>query len=237
MRSTVFAVVAGITILFAGSAFAGGNHVVADDPATGSIQRTASYDWTGAYIGATAGYGWGRNGQVNGAGDIGPYVDIGRAAVSAEVGINWQPTDHLLLGLETDISTELSGSDPVGTDSGVAPYAYYCGSGRCFLKIGYLGTVRGRVGATFGRWLVFGTGGLAYGSVSGGIKNSTWSDLGATTRIGWTAGGGVAYAINHQIAVKAEFLHTDLGTVKVGTLPYYTEAAFNMARIGFDIRF
>jgi outer membrane immunogenic protein len=58
----------------------------------------------------------------------------------------------------------------------------------------YFGTVRGRLGYAWDRTLIYGTGGFAYGSGGGrefGLPNGSTDDF-AT---GWTAGGGIEYAL------------------------------------------
>lgn len=85
-------------------------------------------------------------------------------------------------------------------------------------------TLRGRVGTTVDRFLIYATGGLAYGQ----IKSSTAVDFEDTTtahfleglqhrgsasekRLGWTAGLGAEWAANRNWSVKAEYLYVDFG--------------------------
>lgn len=83
----------------------------------------------------------------------------------------------------------------------------------------FLATVRGRLGLAFDRWLVYGTGGLAIGTVKTtdtalvncGVACTLEVVSDTTTRTGWTAGGGVEYAFTPNWTARVEYLHVDLG--------------------------
>ena len=86
----------------------------------------------------------------------------------------------------------------------------------------YLGTVRGRVGIVVKPTLmVYGMGGLAYGGVSSrigivgadtpGVTAAASGGSFSDTLVGWSAGGGVEWAVCRHWSVKAEYLHYDLG--------------------------
>ena len=66
--------------------------------------------------------------------------------------------------------------------------------------------------------MIYATGGVAYG---GGTSNfsafdsttgSFWTGSPSSTRVGWTIGGGVEYAITNNITIKGEYLYADLGS-------------------------
>jgi outer membrane immunogenic protein len=44
---------------------------------------------------------------------------------------------------------------------------------------------------------------------------STWTGSKNATRVGWTAGAGVEYALDRNWSVKAEYLYYDLGRTTV----------------------
>jgi len=83
----------------------------------------------------------------------------------------------------------------------------------------YFGTVRGRLGYAFDRTLVYGTGGFAYGSGGGrqfGLPNNSTNEF----QTGWTAGGGIEYALptdswlnffrSSAVTLKVEGLYVNL---------------------------
>jgi outer membrane immunogenic protein len=139
------------------------------------------FNWTGFYIGGNAGWGWGSALGTDPSGYI----------IGLQAGYNFQYASGLLAGVETDIAiTGLEASNGTAT-----------------VNLDYLGTVRGRLGYTMDRFLVYGTAGLAYGrgDVSvGGLSNKQ-------THFGWTIGAGVEAMIAPNITARLEYLYADLG--------------------------
>ena len=87
---------------------------------------------------------------------------------------------------------------------------------------GFLGTVRGRAGIAIDRFLVYGAGGVAFGSHSNAWPNTILGTIGGVptcftannannTRFGYAAGAGVEYAFTPNWSVKVEYLFTDPG--------------------------
>jgi outer membrane immunogenic protein len=81
------------------------------------------------------------------------------------------------------------------------------------------GTARARVGFTpADRWLVYATGGLAYGEIRTDAT-VTVAGVGSTatsysqTKAGWAAGAGIEAALGGGWTGKVEYLHMDLGSV------------------------
>jgi opacity protein-like surface antigen len=79
-----------------------------------------------------------------------------------------------------------------------------------------LGTVRGRVGYSWDRFLVYATRGFAYGQVNSQVNISVPGGGGVSIavspmRMGWTVGGGFEYAITNNLTIKTEYLYVDLG--------------------------
>lgn len=129
----------------------------------------------------------------------------------------------MVLGLEADIE----GTRFKGSDSAVSLiFNNFASPNRTAktadLSLDYFGTVRGRLGYDFNGWLVYGTGGFAYGHASldytsnfllgGATVTSVSTGTASEMHTGWTAGAGIEYAINPHWSVKAEWLHVDLGT-------------------------
>ncbi len=167
-----------------------------------------------------------------------------------EAGYNWQMANYLL-GIEADFqgsgqkgsgafsATAPTGSNSIQNSGAIIPIVSTL-AGAYTQKLDWLGTLRGRVGFVQDRWLVFATGGLAYGEVkSNGIVSATgtatpttapFADCGpnscpflplgswsvAQTRIGWTLGAGVEQAFAGNWSWKVEYLHVDLGKVNTG---------------------
>ncbi|GAC1331628.1 MAG: porin family protein [Beijerinckiaceae bacterium] len=176
------------------------------------------FTWTGFYIGANAGGAFraSSGNAYNNAfffGGATPVVGTttttnnGRFIAGGQAGVNWQ-VNQFVLGIEGD------GQALFGGNNNVFPGA----SG--LSKTGFLGTVRGRAGIAFDRFLVYGTGGIAFGSSNlptiavanvAGIPGFFTGAGGNNTRVGYAAGAGVEYAFTNNWSVKLEYLFTDLG--------------------------
>lgn len=174
------------------------------------------FTWTGFYVGLNAGVGINANSSqlgplMNSSGQSDPAFTGG-----GQIGYNWQ-TGAMVLGLETDINY-LGASN---SDSG----SMFGGNGS---SAGYLGTVRGRVGYAMDRFMIYATGGLAYGSSNTPSSMAGLDAFGAphllsnmggtSTSVGFTIGGGVEYALSQNWSIKAEYLYVDLGST---TANYY----------------
>ena len=126
-------------------------------------------------------------------------------------------TNFILFGLEGDIQfSNERGSDDVctvtGCPAGSAGFTNY--------KLDWFGTARGRVGfLPAERILLYATGGLAYGHVTGssliGVSGANAVDFGSwsRTQAGWTVGAGAEAALGGNWSIKFEYLYMDLGHV------------------------
>ncbi len=90
------------------------------------------------------------------------------------------------------------------------------------------GSIRGRFGIAWDRLLIYATGGVVFGgfntnySVTGNTSGLPTVNGGSpffgsnsfsNTRVGWTAGGGIDYAVTNNWSVFVEYRYTDFGTV------------------------
>ena len=83
-------------------------------------------------------------------------------------------------------------------------------AGGCLTKNSWLATVRGRAGYAFDRFLIYGTGGAAFGNIQ---ANFSTHPITTSTSTGWTAGGGVEYALGLNWSAKAEYLRSTRQTM------------------------
>ena len=81
-----------------------------------------------------------------------------------------------------------------------------CAAG-CLTSNNWLSTARGRVGYALDRFLVYGTGGAAFGNVRANFSNDPVS---SATKTGWTVGAGVEVGFARNWSAKAEYLFVDL---------------------------
>jgi outer membrane immunogenic protein len=191
------------------------------------IVQAPIFNWTGFYVGAHAGRGWGNTKHCDEPDDAcTPVFDIDGLVGGATVGLNWQYASWVF-GVEADRS--------FGTIDGSVPTSLQFGCGApCVTEVRGFATVRGRAGPTFDRLFVYGTAGYAFGELFGEVSETT----NRARRTGWTAGAGVEYAFTSQISVKLEYLHVRLGSILSDpTGPYTTYGNFNVVRGGLNYRF
>lgn len=223
----------------------------ADLPVKARVAAAPACSWCGFYVGVNAGYVTNDNSMSTVSAPtpdatlgVVPGVSEGLAALSTgavsvgrkdsfigggQAGYNWV-WGRFLAGVEADIQA-LSNTTAAGT---VANTAVVVGVPVTVTQIGSmstsdLGTLRGRVGFLADpKWLLYATGGLAYGNVGAAntlFQTGTNGFVGAgtasltDTRTGWTAGGGVEWMIAPMWSVKAEYLHYDLGSVRFVNSP------------------
>lgn len=186
-----------------------------------------SFNWTGPYAGLHLGYGWG-NGDTNFFSPNANFGDLAPTTLSPnpagivgglQAGYNYQ-VGRFVFGLEADFSgSGISGNKTSSPIVDTAGNSFPGTTLRTSEQINWYGTLRPRVGYTVTpRTLVYGTGGLAFGNVSYSANTDYRTILGSSypasfnsTNVGWAAGGGVEYAISKCWAVKAEYLHMNLG--------------------------
>lgn len=147
-----------------------------------------------------------------------------------QIGYQWQ-FGTWVAGIEADIQG-IGGNNNSGTFVKTAHLAFdggqnWVGTATFERDNSWLGTLRGRIGFLWTpAFLVYATGGLAYGKTSGDITLDIRNDAfccthippadaffsGDKTRAGWTVGGGVEWMFAPRWSVKAEYLYYDLGS-------------------------
>jgi len=188
---------------------------------------TAPFSWTGLYVGINAGYGWGNTEWSNVFGTSGTFRVTG-PEVGGTIGYNLQ-TGAWVWGLEADLDwAGIRGT----TSAGMCTATF----GSCETRNTWMGTARGRIGYAWDRFMLYATGGAAFGA----LKLSTATGLSETkTKLGWTLGGGVEWAFAGAWSAKLEYLWEDLGKVNCCNTVASTDVRFNtsLVRIGVNYRF
>ena len=213
-------------LLLCGAALAvlldAGSAMAADMAVKAPVMAPAAFSWTGFYVGGNVGGTWADDPStyVGAVAAVATTFTVDMRAQSVigglQIGGNWQ-TGMLVLGAEADFDGRDLNFPAMGVNT-------------TFIREdvsqreGWLGTARGRIGLAEGRALFYVTGGLAYGEVEHSFEKTyplAGVSLGAsdsTVRAGWTAGGGIEYALWKNLIVGAEYLHVDLGTTEL-TVP------------------
>jgi opacity protein-like surface antigen len=154
-------------------------------------------DWSGFYIGAHGGYGWGDvtfdNFFTNGGSqNLKPAGGI----FGGHVGYNWQ-YGSVVAGLEVDFD----GADITGTEN----------TNNVTFKTDELASARARLGySVLPNLLAYGTAGAGWGHSTltptvTGVANGFVND--DTNQFGWVAGVGLEYKVWEHWIVRGEYLH------------------------------
>lgn len=230
--------------------------------------QDARPQWTGFYIGGLVGGAWGQTkarAQVTtGSGAVVlPPADAailngltshdeskGGFTGGLEGGLNYQ-MGSLVLGVEADwTSLDLKNTNHKTAQSPllIAPPIVYSLDQQ--IRTDWMVSLRPRVGYAFGRFLIFATTGLAWTELK---YNASLSDnrippdlasaVSKSTKTGWTAGLGGAYALSDNLSVKGEWLYADFGHVgstvtnSFATITPRDSVQTHMFRVGLDYRF
>jgi outer membrane immunogenic protein len=129
------------------------------------------------------------------------------------VGGNYQ-FNQFVLGVEGDWQwSNLTGNNQVFAALG-ASGALPSGPFTVSTTTKDYGSIRGRLGLAFDRFLLFATGGWATGNPSTAFALTGAAPFVTTggRSNGWTAGGGLEYAITDTILGRIEYRYTDLQT-------------------------
>jgi outer membrane immunogenic protein len=103
------------------------------------------------------------------------------------------------------------------------------GAGLYKSELNYYGTVRGRLGYSFGRLMAYGTAGYAYGELE--VTNFGTGASASQTLSGWTYGGGIEYFWNRDLNLHAGYRRIDFDDQTFSSLP----AAYNTLSPEMDI--
>jgi outer membrane immunogenic protein len=228
--------------------------------AAAQAQPAPAMNWSGVYVGANLGYNWAGSGSGNGYTTVNQLsgVDAGDGPVTVpstsfgsnivtnngsgvigggQVGFNAQ-SGAFVFGIEGDFDGLSATNRQYGsyslpatgltTGATVNTYAQFSPQ--------WEATIRGRLGFAMDRFLVYGTGGVAFVhfnesgtttyapsvtdavvAANPGVTYGPYVNGGgySPTRTGWTVGGGVEYAMSRNVSVGAEYRYTDVGSYDI----------------------
>lgn len=215
----------------------------ADMPLKAPAVAPVVYNWTGCYVGVNGGFKWARfneSVETTGGSILIPgiglvpfapgHIDLDHAtassgAVGGQIGCRGENAEHWVFGAEGDFDwtrVNASVTDTSPATTGLFPgivfenHIRWEGSGRVIL------------GHSFDRWLVYGTGGIAFSRVEmdaffpavtmgGGAQVAAFSASDSKTLVGGTVGLGTAYMITKNWEIGAEYRYT-----------FYAQSEFNL---------
>ena len=237
---------AAVLALSAGAAFASDLPTHKGPP---PAPTPAPFSWTGFYIGAEAGFGWGEESDNLDSVTGYPLDHFGVSGPKGGIKAGYnQQFNNLVLGVEADI--EASGINGKKSTS-----ANYEGTGVSSLSMrnSWQSSLRARAGLAFDRLLIYATGGLAIADdretpYVNDPNEYPYPDVisGAQTKTlyGWTLGLGAEYAIDVHWSVTGEVRYADFGKATYATSDnvgdtFNYKAGFDetLAQVGLNYRF
>jgi len=222
MKSLIKASTLAVAVALAGAASAA-DLPSRKGPVDAPMYVPPAFTWTGFYIGANAGYGWG---SVRESAPIG-FHDTDGFIGGGQIGYNYQ-VGQVVFGVEADFQgADLSSR----VDNVFGDYAT--------TELNWFGTVRGRIGFAIDRFLPYVTAGFAYGNVNTSFQ---FPRLGASfgkdnTQFGYAVGAGVEYAFTNNFTAKLEYMYVDLDRASIPGLGVKVGTDVSIVRAGLNYKF
>jgi outer membrane immunogenic protein len=208
---------------------------------------TPVYDWSGFYVGVFGGGGFGNHNVNSASGPATPFANYTAnyssqgGVAGGEAGYNFQ-SGNVVVGIEADgFWSGIKGNDAAAVAAGAFPITSADAD-----NLRWGGTLRARGGFTVDRWLMFFTGGWAFGDL---LHTNTDPVLGVDQFTvhanGLTAGGGIAYALTNNVIGKVEYRYYNFNgynragnpLTPNGQLPYTTQTTYSVITVGLDYKF
>lgn len=167
----------------------------------------ATYNWSGCYLGGNGGGLWAQKEwwQVDGAGRLFSRHNVDSWLAGVQAGCDYQFSGNWVVGIQGDYDwADGTGSGPHSTLPTLTDQS----------RISGVGSVTGRVGYAWDRFLGYVKGGAAWDRDSYRqyypATGALYAD-GSETRSGWTAGIGGEYAFWQNLSVFLEYDYYDFG--------------------------
>ncbi|UPJ56227.1 outer membrane beta-barrel protein [Bradyrhizobium sp. 192] len=229
-----------------------GSALAADMPV--KAPPTAATSWSGFYAGVSIGARWAANdwqtsdvspnfpGTIVPTEGTGGAIDSVAARFGGYLGYNAQVSTSWVAGVEADFGWA-DNKKTVNAIPGTAGLFFgtpLVGLPSGTVKETWDGSLRGRLGYLVGpATLVYGSGGVAWQRLEVNANctlvpgnrfcfGSAYNETYASTRVGWTLGGGVEHLIGGNWLARVDYRYADFGT--------WTQTFFAPG-IGFDDRF
>ena len=224
---------AGVLVWMAAVSPSGAADIPAAPVVKAPVAVPVTQSWYGFYIGANAGYAWGRS-SIEYTADpfYGPFLLAAGVPGSLAgnpkgflggitYGSNYQ-INRIVIGLDSDFDwSDIKASQSFNGTFGGIPFTVNASH-----DIKWFSTTRARAGFLLtDHWLLYGTGGIANARVEASSNNILnvaglcvvtpgGCPFGSASKTmwGWAAGAGIEYA-DGPWQFRVEYLHYDLGTL------------------------
>lgn len=226
---------------------------------SGSMETIISApNWTGFYLGGNAGYWRSQHNKVEVSGSssfINQTFPLGASNIAnalaqvanqhsslrsdgfiggGQLGYNYQYCNRVLLGFDIDFDGSTNSNNTIHLQKTVNLVDFdenYVASVVVKQRINYLGTLRARLGYLYQpTFLIYATGGFAYGNVTLKTNWSAQESLGPSifptvaaqnrlskTLTGWTAGAGIEWFFKPNWTANLEYIYYSLNNVHSST--------------------
>jgi outer membrane immunogenic protein len=209
-----------------------------------------AYNWTGCYIGASAGGTWGHAAIDNNlSASTNVRTDPSGFIGGGQIGCDYRNPSNWLFGLQGEFNW--TGAQHSQTIFPPFPYV----SETLDVRVDWYASATARLGYVSGPWLFYGKGGAAW--VKDQLRNfaqlaSSSFDFSAnTTRSGWTIGAGLEYAFAPNWSASLEYGYYSFGTKSVtlsglaenggppvpGSNSVTLNQNFSVVKVGLNYRF
>jgi outer membrane immunogenic protein len=190
----------------------------------------APYNWTGLYVGLNVGYASARLTETVSGGGGTASATLPGGIGGFQIGANGQ-IGAVVLGFEADFDGNMATKSVIGNGilSGTA-------------QIPWIGTLRGRVGYAFDRFLLYATAGGAATQLVSNVNVGTIGSASTSFMHGsWTAGGGLEAAVTKNLSARVEYLYLETANFNVAQVgpPFVTVTGRlqdNLVRVGVNYR-
>ena len=195
-----------------------------------------AFTWSGCYIGAHVGGGWGSKRWTNPVnGEQWSDFDTDGWLAGGQIGCDIQ-TGQFVFGIEgTGSWADIDGSGPYIFDNTIYTHS----------KLDWLATATGRIGFAVDRVLFYAKGGGAWAGEKHHWNGTFVTNEASETRFGWLVGGGIEYAFSGNWSGKVEYNYIGFGSDNVThneigfNNPFDTRIKQNLSviKVGLNYRF
>jgi outer membrane immunogenic protein len=184
-------------------------YALAADAVVEDVVVEPIFIWTGGYVGLHAGYAWGRENdnlsefEPPASELVADEFDVDGFLGGIHAGYNWQ-SGSFVYGVEGDL-------DYADIEGG-ADFDFGGDPGHLSLESDWQASLRLRAGYAVDTWLLYATGGVAFGhaELEGTAPGISESD--DNTHVGWTLGAGVEKAFTPNWIGRLEVRYSDFGS-------------------------
>lgn len=183
------------------------------------------YNWTGFYVGGNAGFGIATAAVT--AGGASASENLSGFVGGGQVGVNYQ-AGWAVFGIEADLDGTTQNDTVTAFGASLED------------KIPWFGTVRGRIGAAFDRFLIYGTAGGGWGDFeTTGTVPGFGSASASQSHFVFAGGAGVEVGLTQNVSARIEYLYLDTGNIdNIGGVAGVTgRVQDNLVRAGLNWRF